>query len=491
MRAMVLTCFLLLAVLGALSSWLRLKLEECELFHSLVSSSRHSYCSSIVLFVINRLLLGAPKLHKWFIATIIILYLVESYTCETHDYLRHAIASPHGVEDYIERIRQEPPHVHWKVQSFHYVPTSPWEAIHQAIVRTTPRRRLSSQHLGGAEKNHSQVMEPTAVDDDTSGDDVDDANAATVLYSPNKRKRVTERATGSYQYKHWQDKTIAGIWQRAQSSSSSSSTSSPLSRSSSASSSQDHHPAAPFAKIVLTKLLVLADKKTRLDYFQQQAAFVAKHNQQLQQRTAAGTALDEFAEFSTHIHVAGFQPRLLAVRQRPAALLPNNENGGGGIGAYWHKIFRLHHFWLFTLLGLTLPYRIWFGRHCDELRVTVVKETSTVPIISSSSLSSLSRGWFSGKAQHGADIENFRELMERLQLYAKQDSVNSSCSSSQQQQEQASSVAEIEEAIQVAALLKEKLISSSPPLQSNGDGMLAASGSRKLRAGSTKPGEEP
>ena len=31
---------------------------------------------------------------------------------------------------------------------------------------------------------------------------------------------------------------------------------------------------------------------------------------------------------------------------------------------------------LATLLGLSLPYRIWFAKHCDEIRVTVVKETT-------------------------------------------------------------------------------------------------------------------
>ena len=39
------------------------------------------------------------------------------------------------------------------------------------------------------------------------------------------------------------------------------------------------------------------------------------------------------------------------------------------------KTLRLHLFWLFTFFGLTVPYRIWFKRHCDFLRVSVVKET--------------------------------------------------------------------------------------------------------------------
>jgi hypothetical protein len=495
-RSVVLTFFLLLAVLGALSSWLRFKLEEkCGaaemlLHNTLVSTSRNSYCSSMALFVLHRLLLGTPNLNKWFLATIVILYLVDSYTCETHAYLRNAIQNPHGVEDYIERIRQEPPDVHWKVQSFHYVPTSPLNVIRRTIFRTC---RCQSPSDGG-EKKGSQQAEVELGDDKNVNDDT-----SVAVYSPTKRKRVTGRATGSYQYKHWQDKTIAGIWQRAQSSAYAKSSSS--SYGSNIGSSSCDHP-APFAKIVLTKLLVLADKKTRLDYFQQQAAFVTKHLNQEQRHhhqpqsssSASSTAmLDEFAEFSTHINVAGFQPRLLAVRQQyqPPSRLQ---------GFYWHdtvnKLFRLHYFWLFTLLGLTLPYRIWFDRHCDELRVSVVKETSTMPISSPSFSSSyLSRGWFSGKAQAApgaASIENFRELMERLQLYTKQDTaIGRSCVSQQQQKQQDSRVAEIEEALQAAALVKGKLISTQALLP-GGDGMLdpASSNSRKLRAGSTSSNDE-
>jgi len=68
--------------------------------------------------------------------------------------------------------------------------------------------------------------------------------------------------------------------------------------------------------------------------------------------------------------VPGYRPRMLAVRSIP--------------GITSAKIFRLHLFWLFTLCGMSLPYRIWFKRHCDSLRVTIVKETSVLPTTSSS-----------------------------------------------------------------------------------------------------------
>jgi hypothetical protein len=48
--------------------------------------------------------------------------------------------------------------------------------------------------------------------------------------------------------------------------------------------------AAPFTKIVLTKLLVLSNRKSREDYFRQQSYFVTQHGRG-----------DEFVEFSTDI----------------------------------------------------------------------------------------------------------------------------------------------------------------------------------------------
>lgn len=62
------------------------------------------------------------------------------------------------------------------------------------------------------------------------------------------------------------------------------------------------------------------------------------------------------------ILVKGFKPKLLAVRTV--------------IGAPKTGIVKYHLFWLFTLLGLTVPYRKWFSSHCDDLCVTIVKETT-------------------------------------------------------------------------------------------------------------------
>jgi hypothetical protein len=106
--------------------------------------------------------------------------------------------------------------------------------------------------------------------------------------------------------------------------------------------------------------------------------------------------------------VAGFKRRLLAIRPVPGILST--------------KIFRLYTFWIFTLLGLGLPYRIWFSRHCDNLRVTVVKETYAEMEKSS--------WWFTSSSKpaqskafasiQSTSKEVFRQQMEDMLLYSKQ-----------------------------------------------------------------------
>lgn len=65
-----------------------------------------------------------------------------------------------------------------------------------------------------------------------------------------------------------EDKTIAGVWRRAEATAAN---------------------PAPFSKIVLSKLLILPTAKAREDYFKQQSNFVTKEGS------------DEFTEFSTSI----------------------------------------------------------------------------------------------------------------------------------------------------------------------------------------------
>lgn len=118
--------------------------------------------------------------------------------------------------------------------------------------------------------------------------------------------------------------------------------------------------------------------------------------------------------------VPGYKQKLLAVRPTK------------GI----QKLFNIYYFWLFTFLGLTVPYRIRFSNHCDELRVAVVKETA-VKVRSEKdakyAVSSKKQSWFAsprswfgaGQGEGGIDVvqnvkertEKFRKHMQEIALY--------------------------------------------------------------------------
>lgn len=296
--------------------------------------------TAICLLVLNRTLLTLPKFDNWFVVTVIVLYFLEAYHCNTRRYLANAISSPDDVEKYIELLRQESPVVTWKVRCFHYERRA-WASLllPQAMFRALFRQ----------------------VDSDLSID-----STSTSLDESFMTKKVVKHvAEANYKYKACIDNTIAGVWKRATAS---------------------IHP-PPFTKILLTKLIILGNDKARLDYFQQQAKFV----------TTEGQA-DEFAEFSTNIALQGFRPQLLAIHR-----------SGNAVAA---RLFRLHMFWIFTALGLTLPFRIWFARHCDELRVTVAKET----LAEQQTLSS--KGWFGKSLSSSSNNDpSFRQAMQNLSLY--------------------------------------------------------------------------
>ena len=224
------------------------------------------------------------------------------------------------------------------------------------------------------------------VSDAHAADGMDDSiSAPTTSQGPSflTKKVVTHQATKTYQCVSWKDETTVGLWKRAWS----------------------PELTAPFTKLSLCKVLLLSNGKARSDYFTQQTDFVMRE----------GSA-DQYAEFSTNIDVEGFNSRVLAVRTTRRGPLSS-------------RFFRLHLFWIFTCLGLTVPYRIWFARHCDELRVAVIKETfATKPKFQSSS-SSWTKWFVRSKESDQAAFEDessnvvaslrsdFRKRMEELAIY--------------------------------------------------------------------------
>eukprot|EP00554_Chaetoceros_debilis_P001173 CAMPEP_0194094672 /NCGR_PEP_ID=MMETSP0149-20130528/55072_1 /TAXON_ID=122233 /ORGANISM="Chaetoceros debilis, Strain MM31A-1" /LENGTH=392 /DNA_ID=CAMNT_0038780443 /DNA_START=934 /DNA_END=2112 /DNA_ORIENTATION=- len=196
------------------------------------------------------------------------------------------------------------------------------------------------------------------------------------------RKIITHNLSENYKFEIWHDDTIGGIWKQAQAATS---------------------VTAAFTKIGLHKLLLFGNSNARVDYFQQQSRFVRREG-----------GKDTYAEFSTHVDIPGYKQKLLAVRPTK------------GI----QKLFNIYYFWLFSFLGLTVPYRIRFSNHCDELRVAVVKETA-VKVKSEKDAkyadSSKKQSWFAsprswfgaGQGEGGAGIDVVQNMKERTEKFRK------------------------------------------------------------------------
>jgi hypothetical protein len=268
MKATVMSCILLLAIVASIVAKIRRHVQES------VNAETCSWPVSALLFVAHWTILWVPKMNGTILLTVICLYLMESYTCSTRRYLANAISSPTEVEEYIERLRQEPPVVTWKVRCFHY----------------ERRKWLSALSNVWALKRFLG----------TNPDEADDLLASVEPPSPwiFTKKVVTHERSGNYTFARcdekinnvqnalciciWSslshslsglqscvDKTVAGVWRRQ--------------------SATAANP-APFTKIVLSKLLILSNTWAREDYFQQQVSFVTREGRG-----------DEFAEFSTSI----------------------------------------------------------------------------------------------------------------------------------------------------------------------------------------------
>lgn len=80
------------------------------------------------------------------------------------------------------------------------------------------------------------------------------------------------------------------------------------------------------------------------------------------------------------------------------------------IGAPGTGLAKKEMFWFFTLIGLTVPYRIWFSRHCDEICVTMVKETTAAGVFPRKPL--LPKLWSSRKDEMEEDsfIRNMKDF---------------------------------------------------------------------------------
>jgi len=116
---------------------------------------------------------------------------------------------------------------------------------------------------------------------------------------------------------------------------------------------------APYVKITLTPIIRFTDNDVLQKYQHELAVFLYLNRRDIQM------------DFDTTIELKGFQPKVLVSTT--------------GIGAPSTGLARRHFFWIFTLVGLTVPYRIWFSRHCATLQVLIEKEVAEIALVTTRS----------------------------------------------------------------------------------------------------------
>jgi len=205
-----------------------------------------------------------PKFSRVFLILVLIGYVIESYTCSTRKYLSNALSCPEEVETYIENLRDDGPTVSWQIRCYHYEKRK-W------LCRVLLVDAYNYFHgLLKASKDNETLSNSTVPEDVIdSNATISEVGALHVGPSMLTRKVISHQITQSYSVGNWHDDTIGGLLKQAQASTTI---------------------MAAFTKISLYKLLLFANKETRVDYFKQQSGFIRVEGRK-----------DEYAEFSTHL----------------------------------------------------------------------------------------------------------------------------------------------------------------------------------------------
>ena len=286
-----------------------------------------------VIRLMFSLVLWIPSLPTWVVAMAIIVYLVEAYFCDTHQFLSHR-RDASSVESLLEQLRTTDPVVSWKVRTFQY---EPWPLVTWLF-----------QRVAWAQQ---RLRRPT-------NDDDDDATTTAAIAPPYTeslpplllRKRITHQVTSNFTLasgSRWVDQTTAGVWTRRRTTTTT---------------------APPLAQIWLTTAVVLGDARARDAYLQQQAALVREAGQDQNH--------DYGSEFATQVQVPGCPTRLL-VQRRPSSKTPLSTVQR--LRQAFHMVLVSPKvFWICTLVGAGAFYRLWMARQANVLYVRLVKEAVVV-----------------------------------------------------------------------------------------------------------------
>ena len=249
-RATLLSCIIWMSFIRFIAEWALKQKILSKLAENLTNPSQKALdflrlLTRATLFCLACL----PKFSREFLAAIIIMYLLESYTCSTRKYFDNSLSCSNEVEHFMEGLREREPSVSWQIRCYHYEKRK-WLSL---FLLADGWKYFHDTYL----KQNDEPEEKPCASDESLGPSVF------------TRKVISHQMKETYKVGSWVDETIGGIWKKAPAATT---------------------VMAAFTKVSFHKVLLFANEQARVDYFKQQSDFISREG-----------GKDEYAEFSTHV----------------------------------------------------------------------------------------------------------------------------------------------------------------------------------------------
>ena len=268
------------------------------------------------------LLFSSVTLHPTLLIPLYLIYILESANSSTIKYLSNT-CSTSAATGIIDALRRTPPEVIWRIRTYHY-----------------------EDRYGNSRKT------AFGYDDDDHLNSL--ASSGGSKKNPLRGKAMRKKVYGStkeerFVFDGWKDGTnmIASVDRRAKVG------------------------AKKIKKISLTKLLVFGSGESREQYRRQLSGFISKEG-----------VGDDHYDFETQIRIGRgvWRDKLLVLLPSGGGSMQDIDGADEEYGGKRKALFmpgRISRFWYWiaTIFLLTVPYRRWFARQCDEMTVQIVKET--------------------------------------------------------------------------------------------------------------------
>lgn len=124
-RATFLSCIIWISAIRLVTEWLLkqdfLALENVvEKVMTLSTLEKIGNIAKRVARVLLLCLAFLPTFNRLFVVITVLLYLLESFSCSTRQYLSNSLSSPEEIEAYMESLRKQEPRIKWEIRCFHH-----------------------------------------------------------------------------------------------------------------------------------------------------------------------------------------------------------------------------------------------------------------------------------------------------------------------------------------------------------------------------------